>query len=213
MRARHLAPVAALLAAGLVLAAPLAASADARVDPVQAPAGSATELVFTIPSESQTARTARIRIRIPSGFGRVTPRPLVGWSARVSTAGAATQVDYRAVDGGVGPGATQSFRVRVADVPSVGRALMPVTQTYSDGEVAVWRNPPLPSGGEPEAPSPVLYVNDAPPAQEEGGTAASPPAAQPAAATDPLPVTLATAALVVALGALGAAVAALLRRR
>ncbi len=219
-----LAVSAVLLTGGLVLAAPLMASAHVHIDPVQAEAGSATDVAFTVPNESDTASTTAVRITLPEGVGDVTAQSVRGWDDRVVTSGGrATAVEFTATGDGIGQGASQDLVVRLAQVPSVGSLQLPVAQTYSDGTVVEWDDPTPASGEEPEHPAPTLYVNDAPPAEDDhdGGTAATAEddhhdaetASASSATGSALPLGLSAAALVVAVGALVVGVLALLRRR
>lgn len=211
-----LAGAALLLTGGLVLAAPLAASAHVHIDPEQAQAGTATDVAFSVPNESDTANTTAVRIELPEGVGDVTAQSVRGWSDRVVTSGGrATAVEFTATGDGVGQGASQDLVIRIAEVPSVGSLVLPVAQTYSDGTVVDWDDPTPASGEEPEHPAPTLYVNDQPPADEDHDEAAAADATETAAASadSSLPLGLSAAALVVAVGALAVGVVALLRRR
>ena len=220
---RVLVPGAAvLLTGGLVLSAPLMASAHVHIDPVAAEAGTATDVAFSVPNESDTANTTAVRITLPDGVGDVTAQSVRGWTDRVVTSGGrATAVEFTATGDGVGQGASQDLVVRIAQVPSVGSLVLPVAQTYSDGTVVDWDDPTPASGEEPEHPAPTLYVDDEPPAEDhhDGGTAAAADedhdATEAAATTSDssLPLGLSAAALVVAVGALAVGVLALLRRR
>ncbi|MFD1722797.1 YcnI family protein [Amnibacterium endophyticum] len=214
---RRLLP-AALLTGALVLAAPLAASAHVHVDPEQATAGEATDLAFSVPNEVDSARTTGVRITLPASLGDLEPQSIAGWTARTDGSGTTRAVEYRATGDGIGQGATQRFIVRVGDVPAVGSVLLPVEQTYSDGQVVRWDEPTPASGEEPEHPAPTLYVQDSPPAEHDDhgggdGEDAAQAEAAPASADLALPTGLSVAALVVALGALVIGVLALLHRR
>ena len=223
MNRRIAVPAAGLLAAVLVLAAPLAASAHVHVDPSSATPGASALLTFSVPNESDSATTTAVRITLPEGLGDVTAQPVDGWREQVVTSGGRdAAVRFIATGDGVGDGQTQSFVLRIATVPDTGQVVMPVAQTYSDGRVVRWDDPTPASGEEPEHPAPTLYVNDPVPA-EHGEDEAAPAAsaspttetttAQTASDASALPLGLSAAALVVALGALGVAAAALLRRR
>ena len=43
-------------------------------------------------------------------------------------------------------------------LPDADTVSFPATQTYSDGSVVKWDQPPLPGGGEPEHPAPMLTL-------------------------------------------------------
>ena len=53
------------------------------------------------------------------------------------------------------------FRVSVK-LPNGDSVGFPATQTYSDGTVVRWDQAPLPGGGEPEHPAPMLTLTGAP---------------------------------------------------
>lgn len=96
-------------------------------------------------------------------------------------------------------------------LPDTDTVSFPATQSYADGTVVKWDQAPLPDGGEPEHPAPMLSLA-AGPAGPHHHHATSTPAAEPArphAADNPARL-LGGAALVVA--ALGVAIA-LIRRR
>lgn len=223
---------AAVLAAALVLATPLSASAHVHVDPEQAKAGTArVGLTFSVPNEVPSSRTTRVRIALPASaaFTTADPTPIAGWRATVEHQGrTAVAIDYAATGDGIGDGQTQAFVVALGPVPDTGRVLLPVTQTYADGQAVRWSEATPASGDEPEHPAPTLYVRDAPPVDHDtDDDAAEAEQAHPDAAASPsttadadadqgssaVAIGVASAALVVALGALVVGLLALLRRR
>jgi hypothetical protein len=107
--------------------------------------------------------------------------------------------------------------VTLPNQPSVS---LPATQTYSDGQVVHWDQPPLPGGGEPEHPAPILMLSGTaapihsmagPPAPEATATSPGQPVAQAPAASDDTARWLAGGALIVA--AVGVVLAVVGRRR
>jgi hypothetical protein len=105
--------------------------------------------------------------------------------------------------------------VKLPDADSVS---FPATQTYADGAVVKWDQPPVPGGPEPEHPAPTLQLTASPPkaAQQPAPAKSAAPSvtATPASRSGP-PVDntgriLAGAALLV--GALGVALALVVRR-
>jgi hypothetical protein len=95
---------------------------------------------------------------------------------------------------------------------------LPATQTYSDGKVVRWDQPPLPGGGEPEYPAPLLELSGTPAPEHQMPPPQAPaaaPTAQPVAeapkAADDTARWLAGGALIVA--AVGVVVAVVGRRR
>ena len=133
-----------------------------------------------------------------------------GWTARLdrdADAGTVSAVTWTAAPGtGISPDQFALFRISVK-LPDGRRVSFPATQTYSDGTVVQWDQPPLPDGGEPEYPAPVLTLSGAgPDAAHDMG-----PRLAPTAAADNSARWLAGGALTVAAVAL--AVTLLSRRR
>ncbi|SDR85105.1 Uncharacterized protein YcnI [Friedmanniella luteola] len=177
-RPRGTALAGAALAGGL-LVSPLAATpADAHVRVVadaDATSGGYSVLTFRVPNESDEASTTRVVVELPQDtpLSSVRTRPVPGWTVTVARAplpspvevGGATLTEApRTVtwtaqgDAAVGPDQYQDFALAVGPLPAPGEVLLPVTQTYSDGEVVRWDEPVPASGEEPEHPAPVLAV-------------------------------------------------------
>ncbi|NEM92254.1 YcnI family protein [Galbitalea soli] len=222
----------------LVLGAPLAASAHVAVSPDTATPGSDVAITFRVPNESATARTVRVEIDLPTAtpFAGAEYDPVAGWSARVTTATLPTPLSSDGVQvteapraivftaaagGGIADGQFQEFSLALDLVPTTGRVLLPVTQTYSDGTVVRWDQPTPASGAEPDHPAPTLYITDAPPSGDHAATAgdggptiaAHGEAAAGAGVSDPTAVILASAGLAIAVVALVVALFAYLRPR
>ena len=66
-------------------------------------------------------------------------------------------------------------------LPNTDAVSLPATQTYNDGMVVHWDQPPLPGGGEPEHPMPMLTLTQAAP-EGASTTAAPAPASLPGCA-------------------------------
>lgn len=173
-----------LLAAALVVATALPASAHVPVTPNVAKAGTKAELTFTVPNESATAKTVKVEIDMPTDtpFGAVDYTPTAGWSAQVTVGKLAkpiindgdtitqapTKIVYTAdAGGGITDGQFENFVLSVDPVPDAGSVVLPVHQTYSDGTVVNWVDKTPASGEEPEHPAPTLYINDAPPTDDQ----------------------------------------------
>jgi len=208
--------------AALALAAPLAASAHVTATPNQAEAGSWTYVTFRVPNESATASTVKLEIHLPADtpFTSVSYQPTAGWTGTATKAAlpkpvkvegntiteATTEVTFTADASGVAPGQFQTFTLSLGPVPDTGHVVIPVTQTYSDGKVVEWSaTSEQVAKDDTLEPAPVLWVNDAPPADHHGGaaTATAAPAASAQAPADSqggLALGLSIAALVVAAG-------------
>lgn len=212
------------LAAGavLALAAPLAASAHVTATPNQAEAGSWTYVTFRVPNESATASTVKIQIHLPADtpFTSVSYQPTAGWTGAAAKTAlskpvkvegntiseATTEVTFTADAGGIAPGQFQTFTLSLGPVPDTGHIVIPATQTYSDGKVVEWSaTPEQVKKDDTLEPAPVVWVNDAPPADHHGGTAAATNAPVASAETPGdsqggLALGLSIAALVIAAG-------------
>ena len=177
-------------AAGVFLAvtAPLAASAHVTVTPETAEPGSYATVQFRVPNESDTATTTRVEVALPTDtpFLSVAYEPVPGWTITVTESTlpepvevegseiteAATSILFQADPGaGIAPGQFQNLAVVLGPVPDVGHVLLPAVQTYDDGTVAQWTASPEQIADDDRLePAPVLYVTDAAPADEHGGT-------------------------------------------
>ena len=211
LRALILAPI--IATALFVGAAP--AWADVKVDADNAVRGGETILTFQVPNESDTgALTTEFSVALPDVSSDGT-EVMPGWTARLdrgTAAGTVRSVTWTAAapDDGIEPEQFALFGISVT-LPNTDTVSFPATQTYNDGTVVQWNQPPLPGGGEPAHPTPMLTLTAAPSEGAEHTTAppasASPPAGPAQASTRPasdnIARWLAGAALVV--GALGVA--------
>ncbi|MCV7377126.1 nuclear export factor GLE1 [Mycobacterium alsense] len=177
--------------------------------------GATAVVTFKVPNESNTgAATTGLTVALPN-VGSASTEAMPGWSAKLdrdTASGTVRSVTWTAApDGGIGPDQFALFRISVR-LPDAETVTFPATQTYADGSVVRWDQPPLPGGGEPEHPAPALTLT---------GTAGAPHARHPspaatgdhaatAAGPDNAARLLGGAALLVA--ALGVALA-LIRRR
>jgi uncharacterized protein YcnI len=168
--------------------------------------GGSAVLSFEVPGESDTgALTTQFSVGLPNGTpARAELMP--GWTARLdrdTAAGTVRSVTWTAAPGvGISPEQFALFRVSLT-LPNSDTAPFPATQTYSDGTVVRWDQPPLPGGGEPDHPLPALTLTAAPAAAAEHRNTASGP--------DNTARWLAGAGLIIAVLGVGLALAA--RRR
>lgn len=215
MRFTHRAPARALLtlaAAGAALITAAPASAHVHVDADDAHPGGSAVLTFRVPNESEKgALTTQLTVTLPDVASASTEQ-MPGWTARLdrdAAAGTVRSVTWTAApQAGIGPDQFGLFRISVA-LPKADSVSFPATQTYTDGTVVHWDQPPLPGGGEPEYPAPELSLSGAPEADHHGAPApaAAPTVqAQPASRADNGARWLAGGALALAAGAVAAAV-------
>lgn len=173
--------------------------------------GSTSVVTFRVPGESENGSlTTKLSVKLPDVASART-EVMPGWTAsldRDTSAGTVRSVTWTA-DPKVGISSDQFalFQVSVK-LPQGDSVAFPVTQTYSDGTVVRWDQPPLPGGGEPEYPEPVVPLTGATSTgleDHEMTAQAAPPAADKAARW------LAGGAIVLA--AVGVAAALIARRR
>jgi uncharacterized protein YcnI len=201
------------------------ASAHVHVDADGASPGSTSVLTFQVPGESEKgALTTEFSVTLPNVASART-EVMPGWTARLdrdAAAGTVRSVTWTAAPTvGISSDQFALFHVSVT-LPNQPSVTLPATQTYSDGTVVRWDQPPLAGGAEPEYPAPVLNLTGpagdaagahqpppAPPAPT--ATAAEPTAPAPVAAPDNTARWLAGGALILA--AVGVVAALLGRRR
>jgi uncharacterized protein YcnI len=202
--------------------------AHVTVDPGTATQGGYTALSLRVPTESDSASTTKVQVFLPQDhpLASVSVRPHPGWQAKVVTRKLDTPLttdDGQVTEGvysitwtpdspqdALKPGEYDDFDISVGPLPDVSTLSFKTLQTYSDGTVIRWIDPPAASGQpEPEHPTPTLTL--LPASDTATGTDTG------VATSDSGSSGKATAALVVsvvaALLALGALAAALLRRR
>ena len=186
------------------------AGAHIHVEADNAAPATTSVLTFRVPGESETgALTTQLSVALPAVASART-EVLPGWTARLdrdAAAGTVSSVTWTAAPGtGISSDQFVLFRISVK-LPAAQTVSFPATQTYSDGTVVRWDQAPLPGGGEPEHPAPVLTLTgtDAAPADDHPVPVAA------VATTDNSARWLAGGALTVAAAAVAAALLA--RRR
>ncbi|BDX29733.1 hypothetical protein TUM20985_02800 [Mycobacterium antarcticum] len=192
--------------------------AHVHVDADDAASGSTSVLTFRVPGESETgALTTQFSITLPNVTSART-EVMPGWTARLdrdAAAGTVRSVTWTAAPLlGIASDQFALFHVSVT-LPNEPSVTFPATQTYSDGTVVRWDQPPLANGDEPEYPAPALTLGGAESEPHEPSPAAAatePVTAAPAPARpDDTARWLAGGALVLAAVAVVAAIAG--RRR
>lgn len=146
--------------------------------------GATAIVTFQVPNESNTgAVTTALNVRLPDVASART-ESMPGWTAKLdrdAASGAVHAVTWTAAPGaGIGVDQFALFRISVK-LPDAETASFPATQTYSDGAVVKWDQPPQPGGGEPEYPAPLLTLAAGPVASHGH----HPPSAAPAEVTAP----------------------------
>lgn len=180
---------AALGTAGLLtLGLPGIASAHvtANVYGEQPAKGGYGAIVLRVPNEEPEAGTTKVQVSLAPEYAlssvRTTPVP--GWTSKVTrttlpepvrngkgaeVSEVATSITWTAQgDNQIAAGTTeyQEFAFTAGPLPTtVNTLVLPTTQTYDDGTVANWEDPPVEGGEEPEHPAPTVALAEA----EQGG--------------------------------------------
>lgn len=227
LRALTTAAVTATLTFGALIAAG-AAGAHVHVDSDHAVRGDDALVTFQVPNESEKGSpTTQIVISLPDVSSASTD-VMPGWTAKLDRDpnGTYRSATFTATpDAGIPPGQFELFSLSI-QLPDADSATFPVVQTYADGTVVRWDQPPLPNGDEPDFPAPALALTAGPPAPaEHHATPTAPPQsaapsvsaapaaqAQPAAKAAPDNTARALAGGALLVGAIGVGVA-LARRR
>jgi uncharacterized protein YcnI len=180
--------------------------------------GAMAVVTFQVPNESDKgASTTALSVTLPEVASADT-EAMPGWTARLdrdAASGTVHSVTWTAAPhGGIGVDQFALFRISV-QLPDTDTVSFPATQTYSDGSIVKWDQPPLPGGGEPEHPAPTLTLAAGPVTPHEHHPSSGMPANHAGAAgqsksPDNIARLLGGAALVV--GALGVSLV-LVRRR
>ncbi|MFG1842159.1 YcnI family protein [Micromonospora sp. NPDC049175] len=151
------------------------ASAHVTVNPKEAAQGGYARVAFRVPNESDTASTNKIEVTLPENapVGSVSTMPVPGWTVATEKrkvdppievhgsqlTEAISKITWTATgDAAVKPGQFQEFPVSMGPLPKVDSMVFKVLQTYSDGEISRWIDPPTPGAEEPEHPAPVLTL-------------------------------------------------------
>ncbi|MGH8826753.1 MAG: YcnI family protein [Jiangellaceae bacterium] len=230
---------AAVIAAGLAVTLPLAASAHVTISPSgDAVSGGWSTLTLKVPHHPDAGGTVQVRVELPAEapFASVTTLAVPGWTAELTTealpepveAGevtlteAVTEITWTADDAvAIGPGEYGQFGVSVGPLPESGTYEFPAYQTFTDGTVEAWD---MPNGDtEPSNPAPALTVIDG---EGDGdahdphsaGDDTTPVAAEASTASDPddsdpLARGLAISGLLIGAAGLGLGAAALWKSR
>lgn len=156
------------------------ASAHVHVDADDAAPGSTSVLTFRVPGESEKgALTTVFTVMLPN-VASASTEVMPGWTAKLdrdTAAGTVRSVTWTAAPSvGISSDQFALFNVSVT-LPNQPSVTLPATQTYSDGTVVRWDQPPLANGDEPEFPAPVLNLT--------GATGAAPDQHQPPPAAAP----------------------------
>jgi uncharacterized protein YcnI len=154
--------IAAALAFTLVLLTPAVASAHVKILPYQA--GTGEDLVFSVsvPNEGTTA-TTKLKLLVPDGVKYVSPVARSDWKI---TTNKATNGDVKSItwsNGKLPPHRSADFEFRAATPKQATQLDWKAIQTYDDGTVVKWNQPPQKGKREAKSktagPYSITYVN------------------------------------------------------
>jgi periplasmic copper chaperone A len=176
--------LAATIALAATLALPAGAAAHVEFTTERAPAGSDARLTLEVPNERPEAATRKIDIRMPAGVTSVKARALRGWRLKVTESGRGVRrVTLTAPRGSELTGTKKGRFGLVVGLP--GRPgttiVLPVLQTYDDGDVVRWIGP---EGTSEPAPRLRLTAAKAVPPPEQPSQPAQPATTPTDAAPD-----------------------------
>jgi uncharacterized protein YcnI len=123
--------------------------------------GAMAIVTFQVPNESNTgAATTALTVTLPNVASAGT-ETMPGWTAKLdrdAASGSFRSVTWTAApNGGIPADQFALFRISV-QLPDTDMVSFPAKQTYSDGSIVKWDQSPLPDGGEPEHPAPMLSL-------------------------------------------------------
>jgi uncharacterized protein YcnI len=219
------------LAATAVLLGAAPAFAHVTAQAGEAEQGGYTVINVRVPNESDTAGTIKLEITLPAEHPitgvRTTPVP--GWTATMVKAPlaqplevhgrtiteAVRTVTWTATPGTrIGPGEFVEFPLSLGPLPTdTDLLVIPAVQTYDDGQVVAWDQPPT-DGPESERPAPTVRLTPSAPADAAAAPVAAVAVDQaPPGGDDPTARWLGGAGLLLGALGLGFGVGALLRTR
>jgi uncharacterized protein YcnI len=154
-------------------------------------AGSDAVVQIRVPNEEDNATTTQLEVDFPADTPLIGlyVEPTPGWQFQVTTSnlpkpvtnddGTFTQYVSKVVwsGGSIPVGGFMDFNIDVSDLPDVPTIEVKALQTYSNGDIVRWIDPPA-TGNQPEPPHPAPTL-DLTPAPASGGS--SPSTTAPAA--------------------------------
>jgi uncharacterized protein YcnI len=163
-------------AAALVLVAMGSpASAHVTVNPTEATQGGFARVAFRVPNESDTDSTTKLEVQLPdeAPVASVSLMPLAGWTITTTKKKLDKPIDVHGspvsevvslitwtagAGAAIKPGEFQEFPVSLGPLPNADQMILKALQTYSDGTVVRWIDPPKTDGSTVEHPAPVLKL-------------------------------------------------------
>jgi uncharacterized protein YcnI len=157
--------------------------------------GSDTIISVRVPNEEDNATTTRVEIDFPisAPMLNMLVEPMPGWTSQVTQTtlpkpittddGSFSSVVTKVVwsGGNIPVGDYQDFNLDVSTLPTVPSVEVKAIQTYSNGDIVRWIDPPAAAGQPmPDHPAPTLALAPATGDSAPAASAAPPAAASPA---------------------------------
>jgi uncharacterized protein YcnI len=146
-------------AAALTTTGIASAHVTANVYGEQPEQGGYTAVTLRVPSEKDQVSTTKVTLTVPADYdvASVRTKPVPGWTSTITKNGSGTRIAWTAEHGkGIPPTGYQEFGFTAGPLPKdVDTMVLPAVQTYSDGSVVRWDEPPK-QGAEPEHPAPTV---------------------------------------------------------
>ncbi len=146
-------------------------------------------VVLRVPNEEEKVGTTEVEVTVPAEYGITSARtkPVPGWTAEITEADdVVTRITWKAEDGheiAAGTTSYEEFEIVLGALPEdVDTLVLPTSQTYANGKVVKWDEPPT-EGSEPERPAPVVELAESSGHGHGHGTG-SEPSAEAAEETD-----------------------------
>jgi uncharacterized protein YcnI len=216
----------------VALASAAPALAHVTANPGTAQKGGYAVVTLRVPNEDDAAGTVALTVNLPTDhpFSSVRTTPIAGWTATpnevainpplkdddgntiTKTVGSVT---FKANPGTrIGPGQYMDFPLSLGPFPDdVDVIRLPAVQTYDNGKVVNWVDPPNADGSEPEHPAPSVSLTAATGDQHGGMSASAAPAEPPQSGEDTTARWLGGVGLLVGALGLGVGGGAVLRTR
>lgn len=160
--------------------------------------GGYSKITFRVPNEDDAAGTVKLEIKLPADtpLTSARTRAMAGWTAKITKVTldkpvkvhdaeikeAVSSVTWTAAAGTrINPGEFEEFELSVGPLPETEQLVIPAIQTYDNGDVVAWDQPPV-EGEEPEHPAPVIDL--APEGEDHHGGSSAPAVENAAAESD-----------------------------
>lgn len=148
-------------AAALTTTGIASAHVTANIYGEQPEQGGYTAVMLRVPSEKDQVNTTKVTLTVPAKYdiASLRTKPVPGWTSTITKDDSGTRIAWTAKQGhGIPPTGYQEFGFSAGPLPkNVDTLVLPAVQTYSDGSVVRWDQPPK-QGEEPERPAPTVAL-------------------------------------------------------